>query len=200
MRAIIPCAGKGTRVNMLLHQAKEYLPDPESPQGYPIIDYSLELCEKYDLDPLIISRKEKTGLNEYLSEYETLIIEPEGEWPETILKSEHLWDKHNILILPDTRFEPTDVIQHMKNDLENGALFSIALHSVTDSSKWCVVKDYELIEKPIFNEKSWAMGLIGWDKTGGGQLFKTLATRGAPCHLIDTSFQYLDSFKDITRG
>lgn len=104
------------------------------------------------------------------------------------------------MILPDTRFEPTDVIQRMKNDLENGALCTIALHSVTDSSKWCVVKNYSIAEKPRFNENCWAMGLIGWDKSVGYRLFKGLSHRGQEQYLQHTSFQYLDSFRDITRG
>lgn len=199
MRAIIPCAGFGTRMKMRPDQAKEMLVDIERDEF--IIDYSLNLCKKYELEPLIITRKEKVDLLEYLNfNVDIEIIEPKGEWPDTILAVESSWDKHNILILPDTRFEPTDVIQYIKNDLENGALFSIALHSVTDSNKWCVVKNYDLIEKPRFNENAWAMGLIGFNKSHGSRLFKMISQRGRPYHLIDSSFQYLTKFEDITRG
>lgn len=199
MRAIIPCAGFGTRMNMRFDQSKEMLPAED---GY-IIDYSLKLCEEYGLTPLIITRKEKADLHDYIhneTQYEIQIIAPYGEWPDTILMSQSYWHEHNILILPDTRFKPTSIIQLMKNDLENGALASIALHSVSDTSKWCIVKDYDLTEKPTFNENGWAMGLIGFHKSEGYRLFKGLRNRGAPYRLLDASFQYLESFQDITRG
>jgi dTDP-glucose pyrophosphorylase len=198
MRAIIPCAGFGTRMNMRYDQSKEMLPAED---GY-IIDYSLKLCEEYGLTPLIITRKDKTDLHDYIhneTQYEIQIITPYGEWPDTILMSQDYWHEHNILILPDTRFKPTNVIQLIKNDLELGAAASIALHSVTDTSKWCIVKDYDLTEKPTFNENGWAMGLIGFNRSEGARLFNGLRVRGSPYRLLDASFQYLDSFQDITR-
>lgn len=198
MRAIIPAAGFGKRMNMNPNESKEMLPDG---LGH-IIDYSLNLCDEYGLTPLIITRKEKVDLYDYIfneTQHELMTIVPYGEWPDTILTSQDKWHDHNILILPDTRFRPTNVIQLIKNDLENGAMASIALHSVDNASKWCIVQDYDIIEKPQSKANGWAMGLIGFHKNEGYRLFKSLTTRGRPYRLIDTSFQYLDSFQDITR-
>lgn len=200
MRAIIPAAGYGTRMGMKPNESKEMLYDRKTCMH--IIDYSINLCRLYGVQPLVILRKEKMDLYYYCEDelgVNTMMIEPSGEWPDTVLASESRWDEYNILILPDTRFEPTNVIQLIKNDLENGAMSSIALHSVTDSCKWCIVKDYDLIEKPTLHENAWAMGLIGFHKSEGSRLFKGLRTRGAPCELIDASFQYLNRFEDITR-
>lgn len=198
MRAIIPSAGLGTRMGMRPDQSKEMLLDNT---GRPIIHYSLALCAKYNLTPLVILRKEKTDLIDYCKEQniETFIIEPKREWPETILASEAHWEQYNIMILPDTRFSDDKVIQYMKNDLENGCQSSIALHRVEDSSKWCVINRHEIIEKPNYNEKAWAMGLLAFNDFEGEDLFGALSKRNNYYELFRSNYQYLDSFKDITR-
>ncbi len=198
MRAIIPCAGFGTRMNMKPNESKEMLLDSD---GQHLIDHILMLCNIYNLKPLIITRAEKIDLIEYCDKrgIETLIISPFGEWPDTILASESKWHTNNILILPDTRFEPTSIIAQLEQDLLNGARASIALHTITDATKWCVIQNYDIIEKPDLSLSSMAMGLIAFNKHEGYRLFKTISKRNNPYHLMDASFQYLTSFKDITR-
>jgi UTP-glucose-1-phosphate uridylyltransferase len=198
-KAIIPCAGFGTRMFMKPNESKEMLYIDGT--GNPIIQYSLDLCYKYDLEPLIITRKEKTDLIEYCNKpwIQTLIIEPNGEWPNTILASKHLWNENNIMILPDTRFNPTSVIKDMEMSLKLGNRSVIALHEVSDSSKWCIVDDYKLIEKPDFNTKAMAMGLIGFKDVEGISLFDTISQRNTRFLLEDAGFVYLNDFKDITR-
>ena len=44
--AIIPCAGFGTRMKMLPHQAKELLLDED---GNVTIDWSLSICKRYNI-------------------------------------------------------------------------------------------------------------------------------------------------------
>lgn len=196
---VIPCSGYGTRMNLLPNQSKEMLIDKT---GFPVIQYSLDLCDKYDLEPLIITRKEKVDLIDYIKDknIETLIIEPEGEWPNTILKSQHLWNENNILILPDTRFEPTSIINDIKLGLELGNRSVIAVHDVEDVSKWCIVgDDYRLIEKPKYSGQGVAMGLIGFKNIEGKALFDTLCVRGREFQLLDAGFVKLNSFEDITR-
>lgn len=200
-KCILPCAGFGLRMGMLPNQSKEMLQDGT---GNPVIQYSLDLCYKYDLEPVIITRKEKTDLLAYchcrVYPIETLIIEPNGEWPNTILASKDLWNENNIMILPDTRFNPTSVIKDMESSLKLGNRAVIALHEVSDSSKWCIVDDYQLIEKPNWDEKSMAMGLIGFKKDEGELLFSIINKRNMPYSLMDAGFVYLNDFKDITRG
>jgi len=205
MRAIIPCAGYGTRVGMSPEQSKELLKDPVN--GAPLIEYSLEICKNLGLDPLIVTRKEKIQFNLYClsKNVDLLIIEPEGEWTKTVLKSFEHWDHENILILPDTRFPKADsIIGNMKKDLKNGSLVSVALHKVKDPTKWCIVEDYNLIEKPhigdvIQSMDYYAFGLIAFRKYAGYQLFQDL-DKYKRYTLMKASFQYLDSFKDITRA
>src|SRR4051812_48128743 len=105
-RVLIPAAGFGKRMG--LPEAKEMLIGPE---GTPLIEWSLSFCNKNGLKPLVISRPEKNSLNDYLRRIgvDTLLIEPSGEWPDTLLKSEELWAEKNLVLLPDTRFSPLEM-------------------------------------------------------------------------------------------
>lgn len=197
-KCILPCAGYGTRMFMNPNESKEMLDDTT---GNPVIKYSLDLCKYYGFEPLVITRKEKTDLIKYCTDnqVQTLIIEPKGEWPNTILASEHLWEENNIMILPDTRFNPTHILYQMDQSLKLGNKAVIALHEVSDSEKWCIVDDYQLIEKPNWSEDATAMGLIGFKKSEGKYLFETISKRNRPCNLVDAGFVFLDDFKDISR-
>lgn len=200
MRAIIPCAGFGTRMNMKPDESKEMI---RCSDGQPMITYALDLCDRYDLDPLIITRLEKKDLISFLKDdYPILTIKPKGEWMDTVLASKNHWYTDNLLILPDTRFEPTSVINEIRNDLKLGCNYSLALHRVDDPHKWCVVNNYTLFEKnPDFESKTgmFAFGLVGFKKEHGETLFSNLSL-SKKCHLDDASFRYLDRFEDITRG
>jgi len=201
VRGIIPCAGYGTRMGMEDHQSKEMLIDPITRDE--MIQWSLDRCKENDIVPLVITRKEKVTLITYCEHrnIELLIIEPEGEWPNTILKSKDLWFDSNILFLPDTRFSPTSKLRIMKDYLDRvGYDYAIALHSVADMSKWCVVENDYIIEKPTVNGWGLGMGVIGWNKNTGQALFETLATRNKGFKLTEeTMYCYLDKFVDITR-
>lgn len=198
IKAILPCCGYGSRMNMQLDQSKEMLPDSN---GNPLIKYHLDICFKYGLEPLIITRAEKTDLIKYVETFcDVLIIEPKREWPYTILKSWEKWEEDNVLLLPDTRFEPHDIINNIKRDLELGADISIALHSVMDANKWCIVNDYQLHEKSNgFHGQQYAFGVIGFKKRAGIHLFSELNIN-KEANLYNASFQYLDSFVDVTRN
>src|SRR6266850_3092271 len=116
MRAIIPCAGFGTRVGMKSNQSKELLPDSNNK---PLIQYSLDICRLYQIDPLVILREEKKDLQEYLKKEKVnyITIKPEGEWYDTVLKSQGHWDENNVLMLPDTKFD-IDRIKDIVSGLE----------------------------------------------------------------------------------
>lgn len=201
MRAIIPCAGFGTRMNMKPNESKEMLLD----DGKPIIQYSLDLCSKYKLDPLIITRPEKQDLIKYVEAQgvDVLQIEAGKEWPDTILKSAGDWDTKNILILPDTRFEPTNAIEQIKKSLDFGSQVVFAVHEVSDISKWGRVNQVFYVEKePWPNPLSGhAWGLIGFTPGAGHELFENMSIKGRlHYHTLPTNFVFLDSFVDITRG
>ncbi len=197
IKAIIPSAGYGTRMSMKPNESKEMLIDST---GKPVIQYSLDLCSKYGLEPIIITRKEKTDLINYVQGNATLhIIEPFGEWPDTVLSSSKLWGKRNILILPDTRFSPDSVLQDISDQLALGCKSVTAYHNVTDPTKWCVIDNYKLTEKPLASNSSAALGLIGFEAIEGHHIFNGLKRRSEPVDLIDAGFVRLDSFIDITR-
>lgn len=199
MKCIIPAAGFGTRMGMKIDESKELLIDPET--NAPIIQYSLDLCNKYNLEPVVVTRAEKRDLIDYCDRQHVLtqIIVPEGEWMNTVLMSSNYWDRDNILILPDTRFNPTDVILEMKKDLELGARTSIALHKVPDADKWCIVRSYTLMEKPkCYPGEQYAFGLIAFTKAEGRAIFTELKDSKVALP-YNSSFRYLENFKDITR-
>jgi dTDP-glucose pyrophosphorylase len=207
VRAIIPCAGFGTRMGRKPNESKEMMIDPVT--GDPLIQYSLNLCKQYGLQPLIVTRPEKTILVDYCEadDVEVLEIEPSGEWPNTILMSKMLWHENNILILPDTRFNSTEVINQMKRGLmDDWDSINFALHKVSDHTKWCMVNSAEIVEKPSEQLSPWsqAMGLIGFKDYMGESLFKALSTRNRSYCLDKERYDYgnyfLDNFIDITRS
>lgn len=198
-RAIIPCAGFGKRMGMKQNESKELLIDPTT--NKPLIDYHLKICRDYRLSPLIVTRAEKTDLLYYCDEnnIDTLVIEPKGEWMNSVLLSKDKWQDTNILLLPDTKFEPHDIIVDMLTDLQLGADVSLAMHNITEPNKWCVVSKYTMYEKPSWILKpEFAFGVITFKKYAGELLFSGLENKKY-YDLHNTSFKYLESFSDVTR-
>jgi len=202
-KAIIPCAGLGTRIGMKPNESKEMLIDPVTKK--PVIDYALELCARYNLDPVIITRKAKKDLIKHVENRSHVLIVDDDfidgkEWPHSVLASQEMWGINNILILPDTRFEPIEIVREIDTSLKLGSGTVLALHRVEDGSKWCIVRDYMICEKPESTESALAWGLIGFKLNAGVELFEGLCHRGQYNNLYRTSFSYLKSFKDITRN
>ncbi len=194
--AIIPCAGFGTRMGMLPSEAKEMLPDPSYGHKH-IIDYSIDICNQYNLEPIFISRKEKKSLNDYLrSQGKTvLIIETKGEWQNSVLMSKDYWHENNILLLPDTRFSPQNVINDIQKSLKLGNNACLGLHEVPDPPNWGIIANYTIIEKPFgMGGPQNAWGLIGFKGSYGEELFSKMGTK-----LTNVGFTFLDYFVDITR-
>jgi|SRR5271165_5519077 len=197
---IIPAAGLGSRMSMKHNESKEMLIDPCTHE--PIIKWGLDLCKKHHIEPLVVTRKEKQDLIDYLAlqGVNTLIIEPSGEWPTTVLASERLWYDNNILLLPDTRFQPENTIKHVEDALllDKPAVF--ALHSVPDVSKWGMVDLNGYCEKPNDNHSGWAWGLIGFKDYCGEELFSEMLDKGIYNeHAGFPNFLFLDKFTDLTR-
>lgn len=202
MKAIIPCCGYGTRMGMKPNESKELLPDVVN--GFKaIIDFAIQQCRFFRLDPLVITRKAKKDLIKYCKEnrIEYMIHEPKDgdEWNKTVLASQDHWDEENILILPDTRFGSVFCIEDIERGLKLGNNAVMAVHEVRDPSKWGVIRGNTLFEKPKqFPEdnKEWAWGLIGFKDTYGQELFSDVEC----LELKNVGFVYLKSFEDITRG
>lgn len=197
VRLILPCAGYGTRMNTPINKSKELL----LKDGRPLIQYSLDLAIACRLDPLVVTRAEKTDLIEYcrLWNIETQIIEVEGEWANTVLKSAPNWAENNILVLPDTVFSPPiTTTQQISAGLWLGNNAVFALHEVQDPHKWGIVADYKLYEKPVLGHPAYAWGLIGFKAEYGKKLFAN-SGKGSVFPLENCGFTYLDYFQDLTR-
>jgi dTDP-glucose pyrophosphorylase len=198
-KALLPCAGYGTRMNMLPTHSKELLPDPNT--GKPLIEYHLDICAQHDITPLVITRADKQDLISYLNSngVDYITITPEGEWPNTLLASYNHWDDKNFLLLPDTRFEGHNVIPLMKKNLELGAKTCFAVHEVADVSKWGQVVNYSVIEKPKDTNPGYAWGVAAFNKEEGQKWLEAMTIRNHPFQLENSSFVFLDKFVDITR-
>jgi dTDP-glucose pyrophosphorylase len=199
MRAIIPCAGFGTRMGMHPHESKELLPDEN---GEPLIKWTLDLCKEFGLAPFVILREEKKDLMEYCGENKVSyqVVIPEGEWTTTVLKSAPYWDTHNFLLLPDTRFMDCWAIKRMIEHLKLGCAMTLGTHTVADPSKWGVIENYYVREKNGGATSKTAWGVIGFQGDSSSKtFFQDLATRGS-ARLHDASFTPLGLFADLTRG
>lgn len=205
IKAIIPAAGFGTRVGMKPGESKEMLIwDKEAPNR--VIDYSLNLCKEAGLEPLVISRAEKEDLNTYLrgKGIEPVIIEPKGEWMDSILAVEEYWGWRNILMLPDTRYNNSlEIIKQMMFQiLTNQGCLSLGLHYVDNGSKWCIWSEDRLIEKPkAGGDPGWAFGVVGFNKQYGKMILEELSETKMSIIAPETpQFLLIENFIDITRG
>lgn len=213
IRGIIPAAGKGLRVGMLLHQSKELLIDPETNQ--PLIEFHLKQCKRYNIKPLVLLRKEKKDLIKYCKKkkVEYLIIpNHNGEWYDTILMSKHRWYKWNILMLPDTKYlDPADEetqFLFQKRDLDHNII--AFTNTVSDITKWglCTTEDDQgfavMCEKPSLkmiknlSERYEAWGILAFNKVYGQYLMKKFKTKKP--FVVDNIITFqLDGFVDLTR-
>jgi dTDP-glucose pyrophosphorylase len=198
MKAIIPCSGFGSRMNMKPNQSKELLLDSK---GKYIIEYSMDLCEDYGIEPLFITRPEKEDLIHYLKANDlNVLVQPPGkEWAETVHNSKDHWDSKNILILPDTRFTPTNAIQQVIDALNFGSEVVFGLHRVSDVSQWGNVTISQYCEKPKETTEGYAWGIIGFTDYAGDSLFRKMQTNDYNYHSFNTNYVFLNTFKDLTR-
>lgn len=195
--------------------AKELLPDA---YGQPLIQWALELAANRDWKAHVITRDSKQPLLEYLEKRKQAglklsiqLIEDSTEWPDTLLQSQPYWDDQNLVILPDTRFEPTTVLDELQETLARGADAAFALFDTPEFATWGVIdpKQRRLCEKPqedaqaLLAKGCKAWGAFGFQKNAGTELlsqmlastfdhtWKTLPPR--------SQFVNLLTFEDLTR-
>lgn len=202
MKALIPCAGYGTRMRMQPHEAKELLPDEE---GNPTIEWSLNICKKYNIEPVIITRSEKLEFIEYLKNNNINYIIGGGESTgESILNAKEQWGDYNIVILPDTRFDYPETLFHdMLKGMKLGNDCTFALFNVEDHHNWGVVCDNTFYEKPkkIFTQEDNALawGLFGFKKSYGETLLTNYNITSEPLKLTNPGYYFIENFRDISR-
>lgn len=196
MRVIVPCAGFGTRMGMDPNKSKELLPDEN---GKPIIEWCLNLFSRSQY--LLIIREGKQDLIDYCIKngYLFIVVEQTKEWPETVLQSADYWDSTNLLLLPDTRFEPQLNARLVPYSLMHDDLV-LGIHQVDDISKWGAVKGNSLAEKPDEAIPGEAWGFIGFTEQSGRKLFTNFLDKGKWISYNKIYKVKLDWFKDITRN
>lgn len=203
---IIPAAGWGIRVGS--PPAKELLTHPQFPQ-YSFLEYTLTLCKRFELDPLVISRKDKSVLNEWLASHlpsnQYLIVATTSEWTDTVLQTHKLWRSKNIVLLPDTVWQPWDAINDLILALEQNSL-ALLLHQVIDPENWGMVSQDQIIEKPQNRALSFlgAWGLIAFtNQPAILEFWQKYHLSRQNQKAIDLPSQtwigYLKEFKDLTR-
>ena len=210
---LIPSAGFGKRLGSPL--AKEMLVDPKTRR--PLIDWSIELALQNGLKPIVITREEKWTLIRHIQDQwahkgaEIFLIEASKEWPDSILKCHKVWGEINLLLLPDTRFEPTAIIRHLVSDCRQNAASFAYFETVDSLSNWGVL-DWQnpgvlkICEKPSvvkIQEKICPWGVIAFQKSFGKILFENLLESNGSHEWFKFEFSYtlhpLDFFKDLTR-
>lgn len=201
-KMILPCAGFGSRMNMKINESKEMLLDSNK---VPLIEYSLCIAKMFGIQPLIITRKEKTDLIDYCKDKAELVIldEPGEEWPATVLASYPNWGKKNILVLPDTRFDPVSIVNEVNKSLDSYDIV-FATHQVTDPQNWGIVQGNRACEKPVKfgnnTDPSTAWGIIGYHNDAGIDLFKDFSRKEQWFYVGNNQKISLNYFKDITRS
>lgn len=214
---IVPSAGFGTRIGMTPNSSKELLVDPNN-DNKPLIEWCLDLTPQDQYDHVIITREAKQDLIDYLCQenkqiFTTLINKDDEskEWPNSVLQSKIHWTESNILVLPDTRFQPTSIIKDIEKELQNGADLVFAIHKVDDVRQWGKVfldpfsgKPLTTQEKPNieFKLEGLAWGVVGFKSKIGEELFQAYLERKTLTFPKTWKVKVLElqSFKDITRN
>jgi len=193
MTILIPAAGFGKRNSDFA--IKELMLF----QGKPLIEYSFDHLMQAHADKaiikktIVITRQEKlAGFQAWLKEYRQKcshaltvrfqVIEPEGEWPSTLLKSAPYWSDKNLVLLPDTRI--TASWPFVK---------TLAAHLDKASSVWGVVEKpldltgtfgvierkgaraLAVCEKPRVARSPWVWGCFAFQKKWGEAVLNILA-------------------------
>jgi hypothetical protein len=208
---IIPAAGFGRRVGS--PQSKEML---KRKNGQLMIDLAFEKAKEMDCSVHLITRKEKVDLISYTEEQfqkglkgQIQIVNPTKEWPDSILKSQNYWHEWNLLFLPDTDFQPRDILKQICLEIQThqpdfAAASFVCDHAPTWGCFRQVGDGYEFCEKPkIAKTGIEAWGFLFFKKQFGENLFS---------HLLESSFDHqwkffrckgvtlqMDHFEDLTR-
>lgn len=208
---IIPCAGFGTRVGSPL--SKELLLNPETQS--PLIEYSLKIAEENQWNTVLITRPEKKNLMDYVAAREAkknyqsqwVLVQKTTEWPDSVLRSSAFWSEKNILVLPDTTWNPSGFERQLMTCLETSDV-AYGVFETKDQKTWgticCEQNELKLCEKPAKNLAHFqAWGLIAFRKNIGKVLFtaileSTLDQKVKSLHVKSEALP-MNSFTDLTR-
>lgn len=179
--------------------------------GQPLIEGVLALAGSNGWRATVITRAEKRVLVEHLRGRDgvrTLTIDATREWPESLLRSEAGWDEYNLVLLPDTEFEPTTAANELIARLDAGAPTAFAVFDTREPALWGLVCNENgrgfIAEKPVSlrpGAKAW--GAFAFRRSVGRRLLERLTAStvdhewkqfGPACPLVP-----LTRFEDLTR-
>lgn len=210
---LFPCAGYGRRMGS--PPAKELLPHPRT--GKPMIETAMEPFAGFRR--VIATRPDKKELIAWcaLRNIETLLIPETREWPDSVLASREVWSEKNLLVLPDTDYQPREIpFQLLESldrvevafatfnppDLQNWGLIEKSENGFLISDKPCELRDCGIGKDDDLGTRAW--GLIAFRKEIGVSLFSKISeanrdkqwkTISEPCELHS-----LQDFSDMTRA
>lgn len=214
---LVPAAGYGLRMGS--PPAKELLNRPNSTKKF--IDWPIEIALQNHWPITVISRKNKTALNDYLEQLKTqkqnlnllnlVTIDASIDWFDTLLQTKEYWGERNIIFLPDVDFGPQSILTELNESLE---IFEVAaaIHHVTDPQNWGHIFEnchnsecIDFFEKPKqpFKLQNRAWGLFGFRKKFGVSILKAQSesqklqqavSLKLKCRFIDLQY-----FSDLTR-
>jgi hypothetical protein len=206
---IIPAAGFGRRVGS--PPAKELLLRASTKRPY--IDAPIEWSRERNWEVLVITRRDKQILIEYLSRVYPHVsihcIESSPDWQSTVLQARSHWLDNNLILLPDTEFSPLEALDQIAEQLFDFDVVA-GVHRVSDPEHWGhmrVLSDnvFEVAEKPngLLSENSIAWGLLGFRKSHGESLLSAQWMSQRERKVVAVQGQLgltpLKDFKDLLR-
>lgn len=206
---ILPAAGYGRRVGS--PESKEMLPLRNS---QPLIDQALEKCIELKWPMLLVTREEKKSLIDHVESYvkkglvlSICFVGATEDWPDSLLQSQSHWKEWNLVVLPDTEYEPKNIWQRMWSSVGPNMDLIVAQHTVDDSKNWGVLKaentGLKVGEKLSGEKKVW--GLFMFNQLWGAQILSAQleSQKKSSWFCIEgcgVRTHELDFFKDLTRG
>ena len=206
---IVPAAGVGRRVQY--PESKEMLLDENN---LPLIEWALSLAEERNWPVHVISRPEKKNLEAHLNSRKQTIdislqqIRGSIEYSHSLLMSRGHWRAHNIVILPDTRWEPRSAVDQIAAALQAGHSSCYGTFEADNGAEWGVVSAgegaLEIAEKCAPPQRAQAWGLLGFHREVGDEILaahlnshlgRMPVKLAANCALVP-----LQWFQDLTRN
>lgn len=144
VKILIPAAGFGTRVGS--PPAKELFLRADTSK--PMIEWTLEQAMQNNIYATVITRKDKlplidylTSHPDYLKNFNLFLFDHSKDWQDSLLKAKSEWAELNLVLLPDTTWEPTFILKDLvQNFVQNKNLNSVAaLHQVHDTQNWGIL-------------------------------------------------------------
>jgi dTDP-glucose pyrophosphorylase len=160
--------------------------------GRPLIEYSFDhITAENVTQVVIITRLEKQQvIEEWLVGFKKsrpdlppvriLILEPEGEWPKTLLRSRFSWTDRCLVLLPDTEVRAPNLALKIDQGLRlSPSVWGVVEKAPEVLSTFGVVhRSGELAlgvcEKPVGLESPWVWGCFGFQKQHGEAILMNL--------------------------